>query len=479
MPKEFEEMKSGLAKAHPSWAAEKVEEMAAATFSKIFGTNPQNAHKLEESGGWVAYKQANKTYASGPDHERSKESRFEEFMPTFELKEREGEYYINGFLSDPTVDLGNDVIADQKKLVEQVNSGNALTNKLSWRHDWMKKGDGEQAQPVPFGSMHGKAELKENPISKEFAAWAEFKLNKEHPGFKEKLYQIKEGHVSGLSIEYDVLPGGSEKKQLGGTTIRYIKEYRYLGTGVAARPMHPNAVICGFYAKEYEMLDDFAGKGDPTVPAGHSNFGSYDPNGSTAAQKYSELEQFKLDHANEFHRIKAAFNDYSDNQVMAMVKHSHELTHEKTKLTADAEQRQLGGIGMSEKEAELSAQLNAAQKEIAEMKEAMKKKPTKDEEEKKASGEKEFADSVAQLRAEMKEYLASKNSGAVLNAEGAAAESKEMKESKTSPNKLGEFKELVSKSTIVAGQWNTKEAKEVFAAAEELVRANGGLFQID
>ena len=108
-----------------------------------------------------------------------------------------------------------------------------------------------------------------------------------------------------------------------------------------------NAVMTGFYAKEYEMLDDFAGKNDPTLPPGHSNFGAYDPNGSVAARAYSEIEQFKLDYADAFSRVKAnaGMGDASDNQVMAIVKRSHELAANKTPTKKDTKSKTLLGIG--------------------------------------------------------------------------------------------------------------------------------------
>jgi hypothetical protein len=323
--------------------------------------------------------------------------------------------------------------------------------------------------------MVGKAELRKNPLSGNMAAYAKFKLNKKYPNFEDKKYEIEQGHVGGFSIEYDPLPGGTEDVIIGGVKVRKLNNYRYLGTGVAARPMHPNAVITGFYAKEYEMLDDFAGKGDPTLQPGHSNFGSYDPNSSTAAKIYGELEQFKLDHEAQFHKLKISYPDYSDNQIMAMVKRSHELVESSTKLTADAAQRQHGGMSMS-KEEELQAQLDASVKELTETKAKLAKKDEEEKEEKKMT--KEVIESLASLKAQFKEAQARSGSGSVLNPEGANGESAGMKESEKFATKMGEFKEMQSKVHLSALDLGAQNGKELFSRAEELVRMNGGIFKI-
>ena len=254
MPAEFHAMQASLHKAHPAWSKEEVDKRAAMTFGSVFGTNPQHAEKLESEGKWESYKQANSK------KDKKEISRYFSFVPGFSLKEEGGTYYAEGFISDPSEDLGHDIVEDQSKLVNKINAGNAVATKLSYRHDWLKGKDAESSdneflQPPPFGVLAAPAELKTNPISGMPAAWAKYKLNSFYPEFEKKIAQIAEGHVNGFSIEYEVSPDGARYEQYGNVKRRYINDYTLLGVGVAARPMQPNAVMSGFYAKEYEMTD--------------------------------------------------------------------------------------------------------------------------------------------------------------------------------------------------------------------------------
>jgi hypothetical protein len=248
-------MKASLRKAHPEWPEEEVEKKAAMTFGSVFGTNPQHAEKLESEGKWEGYKH------SHSKKDKKEINRYFSFVPGFEIKERDGTKYAEGFVSDSAEDIGHDILGDQKNLVDKLNSGNAVVSKLSWRHDWMKaKENTSEREITPFGVMAQKAELRSNPISGNMAAWASYKLNPHYPDFDKKVEQAKEGFVNAFSIEYDVLPGGATYETIGNVRRRYIKEYNILGVGVAARPMQPNAIMTGFYAKEYEMAEEQQGK---------------------------------------------------------------------------------------------------------------------------------------------------------------------------------------------------------------------------
>ncbi|MFA6354036.1 MAG: hypothetical protein WCW93_03840, partial [Candidatus Paceibacterota bacterium] len=77
--------------------------MAARTFGSIFGTNPQHAHQLESEGKWEAYKKSHVKHKT-----ESKEDETETLFSSsgLEFKEEGGEFYVEGFISDPTLDLG-------------------------------------------------------------------------------------------------------------------------------------------------------------------------------------------------------------------------------------------------------------------------------------------------------------------------------------------------------------------------------------
>ena len=249
MPNEYDSIKANVSKSHPDWAEKEITGKAAAIFNSVFETTLQHAESMEQAGTWEEYK---KTHAK---QDKKEITNYFSFVGGLEVKEAEGQFFAEGFISDSEEDAGHDVLENQQRLVDKFNNGDTFATKLSFRHDWMKpaKDGNQEAQPVPFGSLVGKAELKNNPISGKKAAWAKFKLNPHYPQFKDKVDQIREGHINGFSIEYEVAPGGARYEQLGNIRRRYIQEYRVLGVGVAARPMQPNAIMTGFYAKEYEL----------------------------------------------------------------------------------------------------------------------------------------------------------------------------------------------------------------------------------
>lgn len=249
MPKEYEEIKNSLRKAHPDWSADKVEEMASRTFAKIFGTNPQHAHKLAGEGKWESYK---KSHSKGG--KEIEDGTYEIFTSGFQFKEEPDGDYIEGFVSTPELDLGNDIVQCQKEIVEQLTS-NSLANKLSYRHDWLADGKDPKTvleQYPPLGKcIH--AEIREHTQFKE-AAWARYKLNKNYPNYEKVKEEIKQGFADGFSIEYKAI--STISKQLGNVVARVINAIKIIGVGLAARPMNPSSVLTGFMLKEYEYVGD-------------------------------------------------------------------------------------------------------------------------------------------------------------------------------------------------------------------------------
>lgn len=186
--------------------------------------------------------------------EKENGGRYVSFVSGAGIKEEGGQLFYEGFVSDPTWDTGNDIVEDQQALVDKINSDDALANKLSFRHDWLKAQN--RNDYPPFGRLAQPAELRVNPISGKKAAWVSTVLNPNYPDFNAKVEQIRGGFVNGFSIEYDVKPGGATYETDKGVLKRHIVDYRLLGFGAAARPMHPNAISTGFYAKELEDDDD-------------------------------------------------------------------------------------------------------------------------------------------------------------------------------------------------------------------------------
>lgn len=249
IPKEYEDIKQSLHKAHPDWDSEKVEKTASETFSSIFETNPKHAEELEKQGKWEDYKKSHSKAKS------QKESSSIFFSSRYEFKEEADGDYVEGFVSAPQIDLGNDLVdaQAQKEIVDELNSPfSAVANKLSYRHDWLKKKEGE-IEPVPFGKIV-RGELRIHPKFSKEAAWGKFRLNEEYPNYPSIKKQIKEGFIDGFSIEYKAKD--SISKIIGNIQVRVIKSLELIGIGVAARPMNPAASMTNLMIKEYEYIDE-------------------------------------------------------------------------------------------------------------------------------------------------------------------------------------------------------------------------------
>lgn len=245
MPKEYDEIKASLRKAHPDWSEEELSKRAAMTFGSVFGTNPQHAEKLMSEGKWAEYMKSHSSSKS------KKEDTYELFVSGVQLKEESDDDYIEGFVSTPDVDLGNDKVVCQKEIAAQLMS-NSVANKLSFRHDWLKK-EGFDENIAPFGRCV-MSEAKEIPGSKTEGTWARYRLNKSYPGYQEKKEGIKKGFYDGFSIEYKALNTVSQK--IGNALVRVIDSIKIIGVGIAARPMNPGSMLTGFTLKEYEYVED-------------------------------------------------------------------------------------------------------------------------------------------------------------------------------------------------------------------------------
>jgi hypothetical protein len=148
--------------------------------------------------------------------------------------------------------LLGDVVHCQESIVNQLNSGDTLANKLSYKHDWMKK-DVNPLLPA-FGKLT-KAELREHPRTHLKSAWASYKLNPAHPQYTEGKKQIEDGFIDSFSIEHKPREGDAVWSQIGNVRTRGLKDTRLVGVGVASRPVQPDAVLTDFYAKSFGMND--------------------------------------------------------------------------------------------------------------------------------------------------------------------------------------------------------------------------------
>jgi len=235
MPKEYEEIKSSLRKKYPNMAESELETRAAKIFGSIFGTNPQHAHKLEAEGQWEAYKKSHST------KEFDENEIFKLDFQSLELKEENGEFYVETFVSTPDLDFGNDIIDDtaQDEIVEQMLASPSA-NKVSLFH----KREGE----APIGRVVDARKVQHEGKTK---TWAKLMLNRDHPQFKSVVNMIRNGFIDASSIEYQAKSW--VHKLIGNTMVRVISSINMLGFALTGRPMNPNARIQNFYVKSFDM----------------------------------------------------------------------------------------------------------------------------------------------------------------------------------------------------------------------------------
>jgi len=113
---------------------------------------------------------------------------------SWETKEtKEGKnYYIEGYISTPTLDQGNDIVTVEclDDMVEQLKNGNI---KIDVEHDtWKGKPD------IAIGKI---VDAKRDNYGIKVLVM----LNKDHARFKEVWNSIKNGFLDAFSIAYDVV----------------------------------------------------------------------------------------------------------------------------------------------------------------------------------------------------------------------------------------------------------------------------------
>ena len=238
MPKEYEEIKNSLRKKYPNSSDEEISTRASKIFGSIFGTNPERAHKLENEGEWEDYKK------SHSKKEFDENEIFKVDFQSLEIKEENGEFYVETFVSTPDLDFGNDIIDEtaQDEIVEQMLASPSA-NKVSLFH----KREGE----APIGRVVDARKVQHEGKTK---SWAKIMLNRDHPQFKSVVNMIRNGFIDASSIEYQAKSW--VHKLIGNTMVRVISSINMLGFALTGRPMNPNASIQNFYVKSFDMEVD-------------------------------------------------------------------------------------------------------------------------------------------------------------------------------------------------------------------------------
>lgn len=181
-------------------------------------------------------------------------------------EDADGEFYSWGFVATTHPDRARDdevsgeILSKQalKQIVDMINqsensgmetgSGNARAT--SYRHDWIHAND---PTATPQGMVvPGSAELKQLDDG-HWGVHVKIHHNKNHPQFKNIVYEIEHGYIPGYSIEYR--PGTSRTVSMKGKVYRFVESIKdYVGQAFASARLiaNPHALITGFAYKELE-----------------------------------------------------------------------------------------------------------------------------------------------------------------------------------------------------------------------------------
>lgn len=242
IPREYDSIKSNLKEKNPSWSDDKISESAAKIFYSIYKVTVQEAIKMEKEGKWESYKKKISKKEFSTEEIFSYTSYGEKGL---EVKEIEGEYYIDAVISTPDLDLVNDVVSERalNQMVEQILTS-PMANKAGVFHD---------RKSIPIGKAVEAKSLSNGSV------WVRTKLNKaikhSNPGLWETFIKsIENGFLDATSIEYKAKK--YYNKFIGNTVARVIDDIILLGYTFTGRPANPNAKIEGFFVKSFDVIDD-------------------------------------------------------------------------------------------------------------------------------------------------------------------------------------------------------------------------------
>lgn len=173
------------------------------------------------------------------------------FLNGLSVKEAEGDnLVIEGFIATNHVDNTHllpgehldDLIpeATLHKIAEQINT-NSFANKLSVHHRDINP------ESAVAGVMKN-AIVKDTDDGKK-GVWVEATINKAHPEYTDIQSEIEQGMIDGFSIEFETLE--SHPQLIDSKEVRVLDNIRIGGTGLASRPINPNAQIVNHTYKEF------------------------------------------------------------------------------------------------------------------------------------------------------------------------------------------------------------------------------------
>jgi hypothetical protein len=240
MIKEFKDLKNEMANSYSNETDSEISLRAEGMFQTIFGMEVKEAEVLASAGKWNDYLKTNSVESFDDSKGRMV------FNATdFEVKSEEDGFYVSGFVSAPVPDSSKDFVEQEKLLNKMLDPTNPMSKNLSYGHGWTK---GDVNDSEVFGVLKH-AELKEHPVIKQPAVWAEYKLMKTHPYYNKAVYNLKENALKGFSIEFNETKRKFVK--FGNTIVKKLEDYFLGGVALVGRPQHLNATLTGFAIKEY------------------------------------------------------------------------------------------------------------------------------------------------------------------------------------------------------------------------------------
>lgn len=157
------------------------------------------------------------------------------------------EYYVEGYISTPDLDQGNDIVTDSclDDMVDQLKSGNI---KIDVEHETWSDSDKLRLQ---IGRIIG---VKRDSIGIKVRVL----LNKDHRSFKETWGSIKNKFIDAFSIAYAVK--NYAEKIIKGEKVRLLNQIILRNVALTGNPMNTMAKITETFMKSVTNIRDIEEK---------------------------------------------------------------------------------------------------------------------------------------------------------------------------------------------------------------------------
>jgi len=145
------------------------------------------------------------------------------------------QYYVQGYISTPEMDLYNDVVTP-KALTSMLRQIEEQTITLDYDHEVFR----EDNTRLPVGKIVD-AKIDDRGL------WVKCQLNRHSPKFKALWGSIKDGFITAFSIAFKPLK--TVMKQIADTEVRLIEELDLLNVALTGVPVNTGAVMTDYGMK--------------------------------------------------------------------------------------------------------------------------------------------------------------------------------------------------------------------------------------